>query len=79
VVKPRRHPLSDEPLRCPVIALGAMLVCTSFVAPPSTTEADLLMRLGGAFVAAVSAFPLSQYLERRDRMTNVRVLKAKSA
>jgi hypothetical protein len=36
-----------------------------------------LMRLGGAFVAAVSAFPLSQYLERRDRMTNVRVLKAK--
>jgi hypothetical protein len=56
-----------------------MLVCTSFVAPPSTTEADLLMRLGGAFVAAVSAFPLSQYLERRDRMTNVRVLKAKSA
>jgi len=60
-----------------VIGLGAILVCSSFIAPPSTTGADLLMRVGGAFVAAVSAFPLNQYLERRDRMTNVRALKAK--
>jgi hypothetical protein len=60
-----------------VIGLGGILVLSSFVAPPDTSEAELLMRVGGTFVAAVSAFPLNQYLERRDRMNNVRALKAK--
>ena len=60
-----------------VVALGVLLVLSSFVAPPSTAGADLLMRVGGVFVAAVSTFPLNQYLDRRDRLGNVRELKAK--
>jgi hypothetical protein len=59
-----------------VVALGVMLVLSSFVAPPSTAGADFLMRVGGVFVAAVSTFPLNQYLERRDRLSGVRKLKA---
>jgi hypothetical protein len=60
-----------------VILLGGLLVILSFAAPSKSPSGSFLMRMGGDFIAAVSAFPLKEYLERYDRLNGMRLLKQK--
>jgi hypothetical protein len=50
-----------------VMMVGLAIIGISFL-PAFKTEQDLAQKLGGAFISTLSAFPLKEYLARRDRL-----------
>jgi hypothetical protein len=55
-----------------VVALGFFLIVLSFLLTPSSASAELLLRLGGGFVASLAALPLREMIDRSNRIGSMR-------
>ena len=51
-----------------VVALGVFLIVLSFLLTPSSASGELLLRLGGGFVASLAALPFREFIDRSSRI-----------
>ncbi len=60
-----------------IVLLGVGVVVASFLISSDAEQGvqSFLLKLGGGFIATLSAFPLKEYLERRDRIDGVLAVK----
>jgi len=55
-----------------VVGLGLLLILLSFLFTPSSASAELLLRIGGGFVASLAALPLKEFIDRSSRIDGMR-------
>ncbi|MCP4360690.1 MAG: hypothetical protein GY796_22000 [Chloroflexi bacterium] len=60
-----------------VALLGIAIVLAGLILPTTAGEGiqGLALKLGGGFVSSLSAFPLKEYLARRDRIHGVQTIR----